>query len=124
MKVSYTEAFPFDDKVVNPTDPNAGLTLGHTYMVFSIDFSPNGEIKITVRADDDGTPCLKLLQMFNIVDSRIPPDWCFSGRKGSYYYLEPKEFSGDFWERYHDADPSAEKIFDEVLKKLDSFHAQ
>jgi hypothetical protein len=123
MKVSYSEVFPYSGKGPNP---NAGLTLGHTYIVLGIDFSPNGEIKITVQSnsDYDGTPCLNLLQMFNIVDPRIPPDWCFSGRKGSYYYLEPKEFTGDFWELYHDADPGAEKIFDDVLKKLEAFHAQ
>jgi hypothetical protein len=38
--------------------------------------------------------------------------------------LQPDEFGGDFWDRFHDADPEAEKIFEQVFKKLEAFHAQ
>ena len=54
------------------------------------------------------------------------------------YGLQPQEFEGDFWEKFHDGEPNeiekilrkhrgeedmdAQRIFKEVVKKIQGFH--
>jgi hypothetical protein len=116
--------------------PDPLVTLRETYIVLSVLWRPApyphqicipsnvGDInrKICVPFSDGG-PGLFDMVFFDFVDYRIPPDWLMVDYGSGYYKLEPKEFSGDFWDRYHDADPSAEEIYDYVLRKIECFHA-
>jgi hypothetical protein len=43
---------------------------------------------------------------------------------GGGYALEPKDFSGEFWNLYHDVDPRAERVFERVIEKIEDFHAK
>lgn len=79
---------------------------------------------ITVQRDSDGTPVLVELHCFDVVDPAIPSDWCFSDFGCGSYSVEPKEFGGEFWDRFHDGDPQAEKTFERAVEKLKAFHAQ
>ena len=52
---------------------------------------------------------------FNVIDGRLPPQWEASVNATGHVELSPKEWkSPGFWEAYHDADPSAEKLFRSV----------
>ena len=106
----------------NPKFPK----LNAIYNVFGIDFfleKTNQEIMISIYSDIHDSPVLEQFKNFEIVDSRIPSDWIF--RKSKYintFFIQPKEFSSDFWDKYHDGDPEAEKIFQEVERKIKLFH--
>jgi hypothetical protein len=103
------------------------LTLGKKYIVFGIDFRPNSleyPTKLGLISDSDGTPCLFELNFFDVVNEEIPPDWVFTHLGDGYYRLCPKEFTGDFWDRFHDADTLAEEEFQEVRKKLEKFYGK
>ena len=109
-------------------DPN--LTLGKVYLVFGIvfraDFS-NYPHQVIVESDADLTPSLWELQYFDLVDERVPEKWVFNAFKyfgvvDGYYQLCPVEFSGDFWDLFHDADAAAEKKFLSVKDSMEKFH--
>jgi hypothetical protein len=104
-------------------DPS--FTLGNTYLVLGVHFEgKNCSAMVSIQRDDDGTPVLAELCYFSILDSAIPPDWHFFDFGDGFYALQPKEFGGDFWDRFHDADLEAEKTFEQAVKKLEAFHAQ
>ena len=78
---------------------------------------------VTVRRDSDGTPVLVEIRCFSFIETAIPTGWRFFDFGNGSYALEPEEFAGDFWDRFHDADPNAESTFGRVMQKLDAFHA-
>jgi hypothetical protein len=124
MKVKYSKIVrPKSDYIV--PDSSRSFTLGKIYFVFGILFQPKDQpTMVTIRCDADETPALLELDCCSIVDSSIPNDWCFFDFRNGFYALRPKEFGGDFWDRFHDADPEAEETFEQAVKKLEAFHAQ
>lgn len=111
------------------------LTIGKVYTVLDIWFRPAPYIaQVCVCTDSDteghpmgvpysdGVPGSFDMNLFDIVDSRVPPDWLMSDYGCGYYKLEPNEFTGDFWDRYHDADPDAERVYKQLVKRLEAFH--
>ena len=112
-------------------DKDPSLTLGKTYLVFGVTFRPNSlqqPTLVSILRDSDETPALFEIQFFDIVNEHLPDNWIFYpfkhfGVSPGYYELSPKEFTGDFWDRFHDSDEQAEKIFQQVKKKLEQFHA-
>jgi hypothetical protein len=111
------------------------LTIGKTYPVLGIVFRPapyaaqvcictdtDAEDHSTGRPYSDGGPGLFDLNLFDVVDSRVPPDWLMSDHGRGYYRLDPREFAGDFWDRFHDASPEAEKTFEQIIERLKVFH--
>ncbi|KAA8734857.1 hypothetical protein F4V57_03610 [Acinetobacter qingfengensis] len=103
-----------------------GFTFSKKYLCFGIQFNEYLQTtEVSVRRDSDGTPSLVEIEKFEIIDSKIPPDW-----QVSFYqhgdnvrtFIEPREFDGDFWELYHDGDPKADALFEEVYARLCQFH--
>ena len=87
-------------------DPH--LTLGKEYIAIDVSYKVFKEIDVNLLCDSDGTPALFPLKYFQVVDESIPPDYVFNfhrDEKRNYAFacLQPKEFTGDFWEAYHDA---------------------
>ena len=107
------------------SDPSLGFILGKPYLVFDILFRPDGRSpQVTIRRESDGLPCLVELHWVNVIDSAIPPGWCFVDHGNGYHSLRPKEFTGDFWDRYHgDDSEEAEAEFELVAQKIAAFHA-
>ena len=112
------------------------LTLGRNYVVLGVLFRPHPyvtQINIETNVDDgdhsdgkpysDGGPGVFDMSFFDVVDPRVPSGWSLVVWEGGRYRLEPDEFAGDFWDRFHDADAVAEKVFDRVIKKVKFFHA-
>ncbi|MFJ2994838.1 hypothetical protein [Pandoraea sp. NPDC087047] len=77
---------------------------------------------ITVQRDSDSTPVLVELQCFDVVDPAVPNDWTFLDFGSGRYSIAPREFGGDFWDRFHDENPEAEKTFEQVIERLKIFH--
>ncbi|WP_157659422.1 hypothetical protein [Burkholderia ubonensis] len=119
MKVRYSKARARQGQEADPS-----FTLGNTYLVLGVRFQPEARpTMVIVQRDSDGTPVMVELRNFDVVDSAVPADWCFSDFGGGSYALEPSAFAGDFWDRYHDANPDAEKVFSQVVDVLAAFHA-
>ncbi|APG31155.1 hypothetical protein [Granulibacter bethesdensis] len=99
------------------------FTIGKIYPILGILYRSDGRpIMLTLQRDSDGTPVLMEMKFFQFVDHSVPDGWGFFDFGNGSYSLEPQEFSGDFWDLYHDADPNAEAIFEKVLKKIEDFH--
>ncbi|VEG13900.1 hypothetical protein [Moraxella cuniculi] len=85
----------------------------------------DGSVEIVVKSEDIHTPIVVSLNEFEIIDSRLISDWevCVNDLDG--LTLRHQKFSGDFWDKFHDADPNAEKVFwqvyNELAKQLDSY---
>lgn len=102
-------------------DPS--FTLGNSYLVIGVDFIPLAQAcMISVPRDSDGTPVLIDMQYFEVENAEIPPHWSFHTSKGGGYSICPDDFIGDFWDRFHDGDLAAEKLYADVLKGLIEFH--
>ncbi len=118
MKVLYARPRGYKGQGDDPS-----FTLGMTYVALDVRFQPEGRpAMITVQRDSDGTPVLVELQCFDVVDSAVPNDWTFLDFGNGRYAIAPREFVGDFWDRFHDENPEAEKTFEQVKEKLMTFH--
>lgn len=104
-------------------DPH--LTLSKIYIVHGISFRPdslNYPKHLYLLSDTEKDSGLWDIQFFEFVDERVPPNWLFRDQGNGYYCLEPQEFAGDFWDKFHDSDPASEAIFETVMEKLNQFH--
>jgi hypothetical protein len=101
---------------------HSSLILGQQYLVFSMWFYACSTEKHVVVMADDYTPALFNIESFDFIDNRVPEEWGIYRIHSNKYLLGPSVFSVDFWNRYHDGDQEAEKIFIQVRKQLISFH--
>lgn len=102
------------------------LVKNKLYIVLGISFNQNDSYpQITIKTEDSDTPAIFSLVDFDIIDAKIDTNWVFIIHTNTNYSIRPIEFSGDFWDKFHDADPNAEKVFwqvyNELAKQLDSY---
>ena len=77
--------------------------------------------RVTVQGDENGSAISPLIENFEIIDHRIPPNWIIN--QGINTTIEPREFdTDDFWELYHNKDPEAEALYEKVVRELYHFH--
>jgi hypothetical protein len=97
-----------------PQDQSCWLTIGKRYEVLEILFFRDRGWLLRLIGDVPNGVALFQLEMFEIVDPRIPPNWIATwGDKGTFC-LSPRPWTDTgFWERYYDRDPKAIKIFEE-----------
>lgn len=118
MKVRYARPRDYKGQGDDPS-----FTLGKTYVALGVRFQPEGRpAMITVQRDSDSTPVLVELQCFDVVDPAVPNDWTFLDFGSGRYSIAPREFGGDFWDRFHDENPEAEKTFEQVIERPKIFH--
>lgn len=101
--------------------------LNAIYNVYGIDVfvRSNGSVEtyVSIYSNVHDSPVLEELENFEITDNRIPPDWVFQKyESNNNFFIQPQEFTGNFWDDYHDGNPEAEKIFKEVERKIKQFH--
>jgi len=117
-------------RFVRPRTPDSGeddssFELGKIYLVLGIQFQPAGPSPmVTIQRDTDKTPVMRELQCFEVVDTTVPDEWCLFDFGDGVYCLEPKEFGGNFWDRFHDAEDDAERIFELVVERLGALNTQ
>ena len=112
------------------TEVDKNLIRDKNYIVLGITFLErrifNGieskETYLTILRAIDQYPCMFNIKNFEIIDQKIPEGWVFYQFLNGAYSLKPKEFTGDFWDNFHDSEPEAEKTFELVYKKLMEFH--
>ena len=103
--------------------PDPSFTLGKEYIALDVLFLPDARpTLVTVQRDSDATAVMLELKFLDIVDPEIPADWCLVDLGNGRYSMRPKEFCGDFWDRFHDGEPEAERLFERVVDKLKAFH--
>lgn len=110
----------------HPNRPEyAELTVGFSFLVFSIKFDSGGySHNICMRDPQEGYPVVYDLSHFDIIDPRIPSDWMCKKVTENGYDLSHREFTGDFWVDFHDGDKVAEETFLDVLKEIVYFHGE
>ena len=101
-------------------DPH--LTLGNEYIVFRISYHITRGFHFSLPCDSEDDPIILEASFFEIVDKNVPESFIFEFYEGGHACLQPKEFSGDFWDLYHDGDEEAEKTFANVVKRLKLFY--
>ena len=85
---------------------------GKIYEVIGLDWKTYSII------DEDNEPALYSKKYFNVVDSTIPKEWIWKKFEDNTYVADPPEFSEPgFFERWHEHEESARKIYDEYLIK-------
>jgi hypothetical protein len=94
------------------------LTLGRVYTVIGVDFYPNEPPLLCIRSDSDGVPVLNKCEFFDVLASEVPLNYGFKFFPSGFARLEPVEFPENFWDRYHNGDIEAEKLFSKVMKRL------
>ncbi|CAI3142959.1 hypothetical protein MWMV17_MWMV17_02279 [Acinetobacter calcoaceticus] len=102
------------------------FTIGKRYICFGVQFNEyRNETKVSVRRDSDGTPVIVEISKFEVINPSIPEGFEISFYKQedtTNTTIEPKEFSGAFWDDYHDGDPKMEKLFKDTYTKICKFH--
>lgn len=89
------------------------------YVVLSISFFYNESAAlITIKSEDADIPILCPINEFEIIEPKINPNWIFSNYSDGRYSIQPLEFSGDFWEKFHDEDPESGMLFWKVYNEL------
>lgn len=114
-------------KCIKLIDPNTGepvdsrplLTIGRIYHVLEVFCDEQHPLTFRFLGDDKMSPALFDANQFELVSNKIPEEWCVKFVPGSYFKLTPKAWANDgFWEDYSDCDAEAERIFNEVAKKI------
>ncbi len=98
------------------------LTLNKKYLVIGVYYVPNQGSKFIIQCDTDNEVGWFLSKYFDLVDAHVPPDFSYTFYESGRSELEPTVFDGDFWDRFHEGDPDAEKIFDQEVKRIKAFH--
>lgn len=99
------------DKDIGKYNWTPNLSLNKIYFVISIEYN---DYRIQGDKKDIG-PCLYPKDFFEIVNNNINSDWIKeTDIDGSVVYFGPKEFSGYFWEDYHNKNDIEKK---DILEK-------
>lgn len=99
--------------------PSSSLTANRIYHVLEISFDRQCGLMFRLLGDDKITPALHDIGQFELVSNKIPEEWCAISPKASLFKLTPKAWMKDnFWEDYFNGEPEAEKLFNEVAKKI------
>lgn len=92
------------------------LEHGATYAVL---FLQTCRQKVLVWSEKQGAAALFSLSEFDIVDNSLPKSWVVGVDLNGYVVLGPARWlEGDFWDRYHEADPVAVKTFEEERARM------
>ncbi len=77
---------------------------------------------INLPADSDGDPIVVESIHLDFIDEQVLEGWVFRKLGNGYLDFQPKEFCGDFWDKFHDDDADAEKVYQDVVNKIYAFH--
>ena len=96
------------------------LTLGKIYHVvlLSLPHQTQKTGELILRCGKDNYPGVWKLSNFEIVDYNIPSDWVLDMSHPDWIRLYPREFGGDFWDKFHDGDEAAEALFEQVYQRM------
>jgi hypothetical protein len=103
------------------------LRLEYEYVVLSIESIAGDTMAYRIVSEDNHTPALFEISLFDVVDNRIPPSWIVVPVEGTMLHFMPAGWAeSGFWEALFDGDPAATEAFGEQVRELqtDSNHAE
>jgi len=113
MKVRCVRLMTHDGK---PQDESCWLTIGKIYDVLEVSF--DGEWLLRLMGDGPNGVALFQLEIFEVVDPHIPPNWIATWGNNRTFCLSPRPWTDTgFWERYYDRDPKAVQTFEEERRR-------
>jgi hypothetical protein len=95
------------------------LTVGRCYDVLAIE--PTGRERkpaYRIESDDNATPALFEVDLFDVVDGSIPPSWCVIESQGAIAIGPRAWFEPGFWESYFDGKEDATKAYARELELI------
>jgi hypothetical protein len=115
MKVRCTKLFAPDG---SQQTSSPWLTVGRVYDVLTVELEPEGLWLIRLIADT-GQVALFRLDAFEVVSNSLAPSWVARWTADGSFRLAPKAWlEAKFWERFHDREPDAMRVFDVELARL------
>jgi hypothetical protein len=102
------------------------LIMGKEYSVIEVIEQPY-EVEVRLK-DEQGTPGIFPLALFEVIDNSIPPDWKIEFFGKNDFRLSPTAFKtkNELWEDYFEGDSETKakaiQIVEEEIEKIDSFH--
>ena len=95
------------------------LRPSETLTVLAISNAPTAGTQYLIWSDQQHTAALFPASDFKIVDARLSRRWVASFDASGFVFLAPGEWqSNGFWERFHDGEESAERIFKEEMATI------
>lgn len=97
----------------NQSDDGRALsvTTGETYEVLGIEC---GDFRLI---DDLGAPVLIDAAACEVVDKARPGDWVTTIEDGDEYAYPPEFSTPGFWERYHEHEPEALRVYSRYVNR-------
>lgn len=94
------------------------ISLDKEYVVLELGASRNGDIYYRIERDDR-TPVLVKPEDFEVTSNKLPVSWIAQWLEvGSVIFCPLPWTRKDFWERFFDREPEAERIFKEERDKI------
>ncbi|HZZ15273.1 MAG TPA: hypothetical protein VFE08_04855 [Candidatus Sulfotelmatobacter sp.] len=95
-------------------DTSGWLTVGRTYDVLEVLFVGGSGWLLRLIGDGGNGVALFQLDLFEIMDARVPPNWIATWGSDGGFRLCPERWShSSFWERFYDREPEAIQVFEE-----------
>ena len=104
-----------------PQDESCWLTIGKTYDVLEVLFVGDRGWLLRLVGDGPNGVALFQLEMFDVVDPQVPPNWIATWDNGTFCLSQETWTRPGFWERYHDRDPNARQVFEEEMRRTVDF---
>lgn len=103
------------------------LTVGKIYPVIGMrvsNFNQNYQEEASIIPDNCFNPTPFDLNLFDIVDDKVPNNWVLS-KYMDELYLSPKEFKGAIWWKLHEEDLNEAEILARniIINKIYTFHS-
>ena len=90
------------------------LEKGKCLTVLALSVAPHEEVKFLLWSDKQESVALFPGIDFDVVDGRLSQRWVFNLDSQGFVNLAPKLWLLDnFWEKYHDGDLWAERVFEQ-----------
>lgn len=96
----------------------SGMFPAGDYVVLGLRVSPRGELRFIVEESPE-TPALFAPGEIVLTDNNIPPSWKAGFEDDGEFWLEPVEWSAEFWDAYENGDPAAWEIYRKVKERVE-----
>jgi len=109
------------DSLGRPTSSSPWAKLGAVYEVLDI-LVESGRVSLRL-VGDESTPAMFQVEMFEVVDSTIPPTWTVTSAQPGCLYFAPTAWSRPgFWEDFFDGNEKARACFEAERKRIIDAH--
>ena len=95
------------------------LRVGREYVALSVESITGNRMAYRIVSEDNRTPALFGVSLFDVVDGRIPESWVAVRAERDMVHFMPAGWGeAGFWEAFFDGDPPAARAFEEQVTEL------